>query len=135
MLGLGVSLSVWTCSTDLPLAVICVAFNFFPFIYFCNDAGDLTHWLIRRSAYLEMIQSMPADGASRLRVWELGGMIGAGRGYAYDEGDEILLAPGAQSPEWHARASNTELSCSYVARAFPGQVAFARHWYLVAYAC
>jgi hypothetical protein len=74
---------------------------------------------------------MPADGAPRLRVWDLGGMIWSGRGYAYDESDEIVLAPGSQSPGWRARASNTELSCGYVAHAFPGHTAFARHRYLV----
>jgi hypothetical protein len=119
----------------LPLTVICVAFNFFPFIHFCNDAGDLTHWLIRRSAYLEAIQSMPANGVPRLRVWDLGGMIWASRGYAYDESDEIIVSPASQSPGWRARASNTELSCGYVAEPFPGNLALTRHWYLVSFPC
>jgi hypothetical protein len=73
-----------------------------------NDAGDPTHWLIRRSAYIEVIQSPPEKGAPRLWVWDLGGMIWAGRGHAYDESDEIVLAPASQSPGWRARASYTE---------------------------
>jgi hypothetical protein len=119
----------------LPVTVIWVAFNFLPFIHFCNDAGDLTHWLIRRSAYLEAIQSMPANGAPRLWVLDVGGMIWSSRGYVYDESDEILLARESQSPAWTARAAHSELSCGYSARRFPGHLALTRHWYLVSLPC
>jgi hypothetical protein len=134
----GVVRRQWRCvgaAAVLPVTVICVAFNFFPFIHVCNDAGDLVHWLIRRSAYIKVIQSLPANGAPRLWVWDLGGMIWAGRGYAYDESDEIIVSPASQSPGWRARASNTELSCGYVAEPFPGDLAFTRHWYLVSFPC
>lgn len=119
----------------LPVTVICVGFIFLPFIHFCNDAGDLTHWLIRRSTYLEAIQSMPANGAPRLWVLNVGGMIWSSRGYVYDESDEILLNTGSQSKSWTARAAHSELSCGYSARPFPGHLTFTRHWYLVSFPC
>ncbi|HEX4808622.1 MAG TPA: hypothetical protein VH325_06825 [Bryobacteraceae bacterium] len=120
----------------LPLVVLGVSLHLFAFIHFCNDAGDIVHFLVMRPLYLKTIRATPPNGEARLLTFNLGGMIWASRGFVYDESDEVLRAPSLQTPAWKARAQNSELSCEgYYARPFPGHFAFARHWYLVSFPC
>jgi len=119
----------------LPLILLTVSFNFFTFIHFCNDAGDILHFGFCRQSYLREIQATPSNGEPRLVVINLGGMIWSSRGYVYDEGDEVSRDASAQSPAWRARAQETELSCGYFARPIPGNFPVTRHWYLASFNC
>jgi hypothetical protein len=65
----------------------------------------------------------------------LGGMSWASRGFVYDESDEIMLDPSAQSARWKARAHDSELGCGYGAIPIPGPSAFTQHWYIASFAC
>lgn len=119
----------------LPLVVLVASLNFWSFIHFCNDAGDIVRFLTCRPLYLREIRATPADGAPRLVVVNLGGMIWSSRGYVYDEGDEILRDGALRSPAWKARAQNTELACGFHAQPFPGHFKVAHHWYLASFSC
>jgi hypothetical protein len=120
----------------LPVAVLSMCLRFTDLIHFCNDAGDVIHFLVRRPAYLATIRAMPANGEPRLHVFELGGMIRASRGLVYDESDEVVREPSQQSPGWKKRAEHSALSCDgYYARPFPGHFAFTQHWYLASFPC
>lgn len=120
----------------LPLVILRVTLNYYPFIHFCNDGGDIVHFLVMRPSYLKAIRATPANGEPRLLTFNRGGMIWSSRGYVYDESDEILRAPSLQTPTWKDRAQGSELGCGgYYARPFPGPFAFTQHWYLVSFPC
>jgi hypothetical protein len=119
----------------LPLVVAGVSLQPMTFIHFCNDAGDIVHFLAMRPSYLRTIRATPAHGEPRLLVFNLGGMIWASRGFVYDESDEVMREPSLQSPGWTARAQESELACGYQVQPFPGQFAFTRHWYLASFPC
>jgi hypothetical protein len=119
----------------LPLAILLVGLHFTAFIRFCNDAGDTVHFYLRYPAYVKVIRATPPNGNARLVTINLGGMSWASRGFVYDESDEIMRTPSAQSVGWKARAQDTELGCGYGATPIPGPSAFAQHWYIASFAC
>ncbi len=122
-------------SAVLPVVLIGVGFNLLAFMHLCNDSGDVLNFLVNRPTYLKAIQQTPSIGRPQLRVFNLGGMSWASRGFVYDESDEILRDPSRQSVGWKDEAKNSELACGYGAQSFPGHFAFTRHWYLVSFAC
>jgi len=119
----------------LPLVIVCVSLHLMAFIHFCNDAGDVVHFLVRCPSYMETVRATQANGQPRLLIFNLGGMIWASRGFVYDESDEVVREPSQQSSGWKTRAQNSELGCGYGAEAFPGRFAFTRHWYLASFGC
>lgn len=152
LLGIWVIVGLWACAKSivqlrkggwrraltcaaLPIAILLVGFNFFPFIHFCIDAGDILHFAFCRQFYLKEIEATPSNGQPRLEVINLGGMSWSSRGYVYDEGDEVLLSPSSQSSGWKFRAQGTELSCGYYAQPFPGHFRVTQHWYLASFNC
>jgi hypothetical protein len=127
--------SLAVASAVLPLVILCAGVRFGQFIRLCNDSGDLVHFMAERSFYLEEVRATPPTGEPRLLVFNLGGMIWASRGYVYDESDEIVREEPLRSASWKGRAVNTELSCGYYARPFPGHFSFTQHWYLASFDC
>jgi hypothetical protein len=117
------------------LVVIGASIHLLAFIHFCNDAGDLLHFLVERPSYLKAIQATPPNGEPRLLIFNLGGMSWSSRGFVYDERDELLRDPSLQSASWKDQAQNSELACGYGAQSFPGHFAFTQHWYLASFAC
>ncbi len=122
-------------SAVLPIVVIGVSINLLGFIHFCNNTGDIVHFLVRRPSYLKAIEATPPNGRSRLLVFNRGGMSWSSRGFVYDESDEVLRDPSLQSPGWKDEAQNSELGCGYGAQSIPGHFAFTQHWYLASFAC
>lgn len=122
-------------SLVLPLAILFAGLHFIGLIRFCNNAGDTLHFYLRRPAYVKMVHATPPNGNARLVTINLGGMIWASRGFVYDESDEIMQKPSAQSAGWKARAQYTELGCGYGAVPVYGPSAFTKHWYLASFAC
>ena len=119
----------------LPLAVLCVAFNFWPFIRSCNNAGDTVHFYVMHHSYTETVRATLPNGEPKLSTFNLGGMIWASRGFIYDESDEILRQPAMQTSNWKARAQNSELGCGYGALRVPGPSALTEHWYIASFGC
>jgi hypothetical protein len=119
----------------LPLVILGVGLRFIDFVRFCNNAGDTVHFYIRRPAYVKMVRATPPNGSARLVTVNLGGMIWASRGFVYDESDEIMREPSAQSAGWKARAQNLELGCGYGAVRIPGPSALTKHWYIASFGC
>lgn len=122
-------------SAVLPVMILCVSTNLIGFIHFCNDAGDVVHFLVVRPSYVKAISATPQTAGPRLLVFSLGGMSWSSRGFVYDESDEVLRNPSQQSSIWKNRAQNSELGCGYGARSFPGHFELTRHWYLASFAC
>jgi hypothetical protein len=122
-------------SAVLPLVILCAGVRFWQFIHLCNDGGDLLHFIVQRSSYLEEVRATPPNGESRLVVFNLGRMVWASRGYVYDESDEVVREEPLRSANWRVRADKTELSCGYYARPFPGHFSFTQHWYLASFNC
>ena len=158
MLGIPALLGIWAClgiwaliltvvrmrrrewsralaSAVLPLVILCAGVWFQHFINFCNDGGDVVHFMVERSTYLEEIRASSPNGEPRLLVFNRGGMIWASRGYVYDESDEVVRQEPLRSAGWKARAEKTELGCGYYARPFPGHFSFTQHWYLASFNC
>lgn len=119
----------------LPITILSASLNFFAFIHFCNDAGDILHFAFYHQSYLREIQATPSNGEPRLDVINLGGMIWSSRGYVYDESDEVSRDASAQSTAWKVRTQGTELSCGYFARPIPGHFPVTRHWYVASFNC
>lgn len=119
----------------LPLAILIAGLNFTGFIWFCNDAGDTVHFYLRRSAYMKIVDATAPVGNVRLVTIDLGGMSFASRGFVYDDSDEIMRKPSAQSAAWKARAQDSELGCGYGASRILGPSAFTQHWYIASFAC
>lgn len=122
-------------SALLPLVILMTDIQLLRFIHFSNDCGDLLSFIFLQPAYLEQIHATPQNGEPRLLVFNRGGMIWASRGYVYDESDEVTRPESSRSAGWKARADQTELSCGYYAKPFPGDVSFTRHWYLASFDC
>lgn len=158
MIGIPVLLGVWAClgiwaliltvgrtrrrewsralaSAVLPLVILGAGVRFWHFVHLCNDGGDIVYFIVERSSYLRQIRTIPLNGESRLLVFNRGGMIWASRGYVYDESDEVVREEPLRSASWRARAGETELSCGYYARPFPGHFSFTQHWYLTSFNC
>jgi hypothetical protein len=124
-----------TVYTVLPLVVLGAGLHLQPFIYFCNDAGDIVFFRAVRPLYLRTIRAT-SNKEPRLLVFDRGGMLWSSRGFVYDESDEVLRRPSLQSAAWKVRVGGTELSCDgYYARPFPGHFEFTRHWYLASFPC
>jgi hypothetical protein len=122
-------------SAVLPLVILGAGIRFWEFVHFCNDGGDVVHFMAARPSYLEEIRATPNNGEPRLLVFNRGGMIWSSRGYVYDESDEVTREELLRSARWRARASKTELSCGYYAESFPGHFSFTQHWYLASFNC
>ena len=122
-------------SLVLPLAILAVGLNFAVFFRFCNDAGETIHFYLRRPAYMKIVEATPPYGNARLVTINLGGMIWASRGFVYDESDEIMRKPSAQSAAWKARAQDSELGCGYGATPILGPSRFTLHWYVASFGC
>ena len=122
-------------SAVLPLVILVAGVQFWKFIHLCNYAGDVVHFIARRSSYVEAISAAPPDGEPRLLVFNSGGMLWSSRGYVYDESDEVLRAEPLRSGSWRARADQTELSCGYYAEPFPGHFSLTQHWYIASFNC
>ena len=122
-------------SAVLPLVILGAGVRFWQLIHLCNDGGDVVHFTVERSSYLEKIRTIPPNGEPRLLVFNRGGMLWASRGYVYDESDEVVRDEPLRSASWRARADNTELSCGYYAQPFPGHFSFTQHWYLASFNC
>ena len=122
-------------SLVLPLVILAVGLHLIEFIHFCNNAGDTVHFYLRRPAYVKVVRATPPNGNAPLVTINLGGMSWASRGFVYDESDEIMRDPSAQSAGWKARAQDSELGCGYDAMPIPGPSAFTRHWYIASFAC
>jgi hypothetical protein len=118
-----------------PLVILGAGVWFWHFVHLCNDGGDVVHFIVERSSYLNEIRAIPLNGEPRLLVFNRGGMSWASRGYVYDESDEVVREVSQRSASWRARADKTELSCGYYARPFPGHFSFTQHWYLASFAC
>jgi hypothetical protein len=122
-------------SAVLPLVILGAGVRFSAFVQFCNDGGDVVHFIAARSSYLKEIRVTQPDGEPLLLVFNRGGMIWASRGYVYDESDEVTREEPLRSARWRALADKTELSCGYYAEPFPGHFSFTRHWYLASFNC
>jgi hypothetical protein len=122
-------------SAVLPVVIICAATHFWGFVHFCNDAGDVVHFVAERPSYLRALRATQSNGDPRLAVFNRGGMIWASRGYVYDESDEIIRDESLQTSTWKSRARDTELGCGYFAKPFPGDFSFTHHWYLASFGC
>ncbi len=122
-------------SLVLPSVILGVGLHFAGFIRFCNNAGDTVHFYLRRPVYVKMVSATSPNENARLVTINLGGMAWASRGFVYDESDEIMREPSAQSAGWKARAQDSELGCGYGALPIPGPSAFAQHWYIASFAC
>jgi hypothetical protein len=119
----------------LPLVILGVGLRLIGFVHFCANAGDTVHFYLRRPAYVRVVRATQPDGNALLVTINLGGMSWASRGFVYDESDEIMRNPSAQSAAWKARAQYSELGCGYDAMPIPGPSAFTRHWYIASFAC
>jgi hypothetical protein len=122
-------------SATLPLAVLLVGMQFWGFVHFCNDYGDVVFFIARQHSYVTAIRGIPRDGKPRLLVFNRGGMLWASRGYVYDESDEVVLPQSLQSAGWKARADETELTCGYFAEPLPGHLLYTQHWYIASFEC
>ena len=98
------------------------------------DLGDSLHFYLWHADYVRRLEALPNDGR-KLAMFDLGGMIWAGRGILYDETDEVMLPTEKQSADWKARAQNTELFCGAATRPLLGPIGLRRHWYLSSFWC
>jgi hypothetical protein len=113
----------------LPIGVIIVALNFYPFIRGCIYVGDVLHFVVARPYYDHVIASLPPTGRPRLAVFNWGGMPWASGGLVYDESDEVALPLGQQSAAWKANPGRAELDCGFVVSPLWS------HYYLASFPC
>jgi len=119
-----------------PIIFACALLNPFGLLHSCQDAGDILHFLVMRSAYMVEISKLPSNYGPKLVVFNTGGMTWASGGYVYDDSDEVLLPIGRQSANWLDRASKTELACQgYSVRPFLTGFSLSKHFYLANFTC
>ncbi|MBS0457221.1 MAG: hypothetical protein JSS44_07840 [Proteobacteria bacterium] len=106
-------------------------------MYMLNDFGDEVRFFFMRSSLLKEVDAAPrVNGQPKLLVWDTDGMIGAGRGYVYDESDELDLPPSRRSSAWIERADKTELSCGpTLTRPFLRFTGLTSHFFLARFPC
>jgi hypothetical protein len=122
-------------NTVLPLVLLGVGLHTLAFIRFCGIAGNAVHFYVRYPSYMNAVLAVPTNVEPRLVTFDLGGMSFASRGFVYDESDEIMREPSAQSPSWKAHAQESELECGYDAIPMPGPYTLAKHWYIASFPC
>jgi len=117
----------------VPVTVVCVALNFWTFVYFCRTSADSMYWLVMRPFYTADIRRTPTNGLPRVFPKTSSGPYSNSRGYVYDESDQILSD--GRSAEWNASVDQSPLACPFGAEPIPGPSFLTRHWYSFSSEC